>query len=484
MSAVDTDETVSVQYPRSVRACALLVLACAVAVLVGGWLLDVDPLKNLIPGAASMKAATALGLGSAALSLLLLIDPQASGWRLVIGRTCAVIPITLGLAFLSEYLFGWNLRIDEFPFKDEVGRMTGVPYPGRPSPTTVADFVLVGLALLTLNRGARWVWSPAEVLIVPGAAVASISLVGYIYSIPQFYGPGSAAKMAIHTAICFIALSAGVLLARPHGRLLALLTSTSEGGLLARRLMPFAVIVPLLLGWLRLKASEAGIFDDRVGTWWLTAATIVALILFLGRGAARIDASDEERRELEGKLQEMAWRDPMTGLFNRRHFEWELGRQAARVERHGTSSALIMLDLDQLKEVNDGFGHAAGDRLITGVAAAIGARLRVVDVFGRLGGDEFCVLLLEPTAEGAVAVARELHEAVRAAGVGRMPPDTWSTVSIGVAFSADRLEDGGHALLEEADRAMYTAKRAGGDRVADARQLAGEHGPPPVPITS
>jgi diguanylate cyclase (GGDEF)-like protein len=454
-------------FQKSVRACALLVLACAVVVLLGGWVLDIEVFKNLVPGAASMKPGTALGLGCAAASLLLLADPQASGWRLILGRICAVIPIVLGLAFLSEYAFGWNLRIDEFPFKDAVGRATGVDHPGRPSLTTVADLVLVGLALLTLNWETRWIWRPSEILIVPGAAVASISLVGYIYSIPQFYGPGSAAKMAIHTAICFVALSAGVLLARPHGRLLALFSSTSQGGRMTRRLMPFAVAVPLLLGWLRLKASEAGIFDDRVGTWWLTAATIAALILFIGRGAARIDAADEERRELEEKLQEMAWRDSMTGLFNRRHFEWELGRHARRVERHGGSSALIMLDLDQLKEVNDRFGHAAGDKLITTVATAIGARLRGVDVLGRLGGDEFCVLLLKPTAAGAAGVARELHEAVRAAGVGHDPPEAWSTVSIGVAFSADRLEDGGHALLEEADRAMYTAKRAGGDRVAD-----------------
>jgi len=460
--------TPALPFRAGVLVCAWAVVAIGCIVLFGGWMLGVSALKNVVPGTVFMKASTASALASAGASLLLLRNPDASRRRRSAGMACAIYPLAVGLAFLSEFTLGWDLGIDEFPFRDVVGREQGVPFPGRLAPATAVNFVLVGLALLTLDRRPGRGWRPAEVLVVPVALVAAMSMIGYAYSIPAFYGPGSAAKMAINTAACFLVLTAGVLLARPHGRLMALAMTTAPGGMMARRLLPFAVFLPLALGWLRLKASDAGLFDDRVGTWWLTATTTLAMVLLIWRGAARLNTADTGRRKLESRLSELANHDQMTGLCNRHRFEEEMAAHGARVHRHGGSTTLIVIDLDGLKRVNDQLGHAAGDELIRGVSQAITSRLRTTDVAGRLGGDEFGVLLLESTPEGAMKVAHDLLAAIRAGGPEAGGTGAWSTASIGIAYSAALADEDGQALLAEADEAMYAAKRAGGDRVAHA----------------
>ncbi len=465
--SVEKEDGTAPPFRKSTAACAWAGVATGFVVFFGGWVMDVTALKNVVPGTVVMKASTAAALASLGLSLLLRMRPAPSRLRRIVGVACAVFPLLLGLAFLSEYVLGWDLGIDEFPFVDSVGRAQGIAYPGRLAPTTAVNLVLVGLALLTLDARPLRAWRPPELLVLPVAAVAAMSLIGYTYSIPAFYGPGSAAKMALSTAACFVAIAAGVLLSRPHGRLLTLATTTAPGGMMARRLVPFVVVMPLLLGWLRLEAGDAGVFGDRVGTWWLTAATIVGMLLLLWRGAAQLNVADVARKELESLLSELANHDEMTGLFNRRRFEEEMARHAALVARRGGSTTLMLIDLDRLKEVNDQFGHAVGDAMLRAVSTALKRRIRDADVTARLGGDEFGVLLLDSTPDGAAAVAADLLVAVRAATAGcDGAEEAWSTASIGVAHTTEPLADGGRSLLAQADQAMYEAKRAGGDQVA------------------
>ncbi len=100
-----------------------------------------------------------------------------------------------------------------------------------------------------------------------------------------------------------------------------------------------------------------------------------------------------ERKRVEAHLQHMADHDPLTGLLNRRRFEQELDRHVAHAQRYGTEGAVIVLDVDRFKQVNDAYGHSTGDRVITSVARVLRRRLRTTDTLARLGGDEFAVLL-------------------------------------------------------------------------------------------
>lgn len=169
------------------------------------------------------------------------------------------------------------------------------------------------------------------------------------------------------------------------------------------------------------------------------------------------------QKELEEQLRELATRDPLTGLYNRRHFMELAQREVERVARTRTPLSVCMLDADRFKRVNDAHGHAAGDRLLVALARAAGSVLRVVDVLARVGGEEFYALLPDIGAAGAAGVAerihRAVHEVVVTADSGAL---IHPTVSIGVTDlrPGDDLE----SLLRRADGALYRAKQEGRDR--------------------
>ena len=281
-----------------------LVIAVACLVLVGGWALDVALLRSVVPGAVGMKALTALGLLSTAAALLVLQDVAASSRRRAVGLSLALFPGGLGLLVLGEHVLGLNIGIDELLFVDRDGRANGVPAPGRFAPTTGVCFLLMTSALLLLDSSPRRGWRPAEVAALPVAVVAGMAILGYAYSLPTFYGPASAAKMAINTAGCFVALAVAIVLARPRGRLIRLATTTDPGGVMMRRLGPFVLIVPLLLGWLHLRTVEWGLFTPQAAAWWLSAATMLGLVSVIAWCATVLSRADGERRQLERETKE------------------------------------------------------------------------------------------------------------------------------------------------------------------------------------
>jgi diguanylate cyclase (GGDEF)-like protein/PAS domain S-box-containing protein len=173
-----------------------------------------------------------------------------------------------------------------------------------------------------------------------------------------------------------------------------------------------------------------------------------------------------ERREYEARLRHLADHDPLTGLLNRRGFERALEAHVARTRRYGAAGALLVIDLDGFKYINDTLGHHAGDQLIIACASALRERLRETDVLARLGGDEFAVLLpVEPAPEAAV-VAGALVEIVRqrARGFGGQHAGN-VTASIGIA-AVDAATATSGELMVSADMAMYEAKEAGRNQFA------------------
>ncbi len=180
-----------------------------------------------------------------------------------------------------------------------------------------------------------------------------------------------------------------------------------------------------------------------------------------------------ERKRLERDLEHMAHHDSLTGLLNRRSFEAKLREHIELGARYGHKGAVIMLDVDNFKAVNDTLGHAKGDELIIAISRVLTSEVRSSDRVGRLGGDEFAILLPEVNQAESAVVAEKLVTAVRT-GSFALPEDWAIRISLGVAVLAEDKALGADDALIEADLAMYEAKAEGGDRFRlHARPTAG-----------
>jgi diguanylate cyclase (GGDEF)-like protein len=173
--------------------------------------------------------------------------------------------------------------------------------------------------------------------------------------------------------------------------------------------------------------------------------TIRRLRTELARALARID-----------ELQAHADTDFLLDIPNRRGFERELNRSIAYIKRYHASGALIVLDVDRLKPINDAFGHAAGDEVLKAIVAAISRQIRSSDVIGRLGGDEFALLLWNLSETDAKAKAASLEQAVDRLSFSFRGRTVTAGASAGVAILGPHAEAG--RALEEADSAMYLRK--------------------------
>jgi diguanylate cyclase (GGDEF)-like protein len=176
-----------------------------------------------------------------------------------------------------------------------------------------------------------------------------------------------------------------------------------------------------------------------------------------------LDAIEEQYRR---RMAAAALRDPLTGAYNRRHFEECLASECAAARRHRRALSLLLLDLDSFKRVNDRHGHRSGDNVLKGVVEVIGTALRKEDTLFRYGGEELAILVRETGLVGAARLAERLRAKISSASFavfGEQDAGIRITISVGVAeFAAHMTED---ALVDRADAALYQAKREGKNRV-------------------
>lgn len=188
-----------------------------------------------------------------------------------------------------------------------------------------------------------------------------------------------------------------------------------------------------------------------------------------------LDISD--RKALEDELSELATRDPLTGVLNRRELSRLLEEEVVRARRYGRELSLLWIDFDHFKRINDEHGHAAGDSVLKATSRLLSDSIRSVDLIGRFGGEEFVILLPEMDRREARETAERLRRLIsktpQPLGDGKTVP---LTISIGVSVFPDNGTDAG-ALCAAADRAMYQAKENGRDQVVLAPLAEEAHNP-------
>jgi diguanylate cyclase (GGDEF)-like protein len=269
-----------------------------------------------------------------------------------------------------------------------------------------------------------------------------------------------------------MAMLVGLFAVRPGSPWMRLLLSPGAGGHAARRLIPALIVAPIAAGYALVIGVEHDWFSTAVGAAFAIAAIVAALISALVLTSRELEHADADRSRLQSQLADLADRDPLTDVFNRRRLDEELRRQLALVQRGNSRLAVLSIDLDGFKATNDAHGHATGDELLLATAEVLREELRASDFICRPGGDEFIVLLPGTGEEEARIVAGKLIRSMRA--VSRPKPGggvIQLRASLGIAVSDESGWISPDDLLAAADRALYAAKQAGGDRFAVEESL-------------
>lgn len=173
----------------------------------------------------------------------------------------------------------------------------------------------------------------------------------------------------------------------------------------------------------------------------------------------------KEKEVLQKQLEQMAATDPLTGLYNRRHFGRVLEQLYAETHRLDRDLSCVMIDLDGYKQLNDSLGHQVGDQLLVLAGKVISANLRKMDVAARYGGDEFVLLIPNTSSDDAALVAARIRDEYRQSSAAVLKREKGVSMSIGVASVRAHNVPGGDQLVATADTALYQAKEGGRDRI-------------------
>jgi signal transduction histidine kinase/DNA-binding response OmpR family regulator len=260
--------------------------------------LDIELLRAGLPGRTPVNPATALALLLAACALWM--HHQARGgpdsapvrWLAV---TAASLVIALGVITLTGYFIGHNLRVDQVLFGAQLAG-------NRVAPNTGFALLLIGVALWLLNSPRRLQRALEQPVALFPIGVSLISLLGYAYSAEGMYGLGELQRMALPTAASLFVLGIGTLCARPDGGFVSVIVSDHAGGVLARRMLPVAILVPAGLGWLTLSGQRAALFSEALGVAIAAAVTIFAFAAFIATTARSLSRADRVRKASERHL--------------------------------------------------------------------------------------------------------------------------------------------------------------------------------------
>ncbi len=234
----------------------------------------------------------------------------------------------------------------------------------------------------------------------------------------------------------------------------------------------YAVVITMITRWMMgsPKATLIGLFFLLMLPLVLGAATAMRLnllqrrqfVLLLQEEKANqeLELEIDRRHRLELQLREMAATDPLTGLFNRREYEMLLIHEIERAKRTGSPLSVGIFDLDYFKKVNDTYGHGAGDEVLRRTAQLVRENLRQIDIVGRLGGEEFILLLPETTSDKAAVIGRRVLEVLVSTDMGVGTAIVRVTATIGITQLLPTDQDF-NAVIQRADAAMYMGKEAG-----------------------
>jgi diguanylate cyclase (GGDEF)-like protein len=320
------------------------------------------------------------------------------------------------------------------------------------------EWLLLALVLLYLLAGAP----PDEGRIALKLALFFFAALILGLHYVQFYKEESRPKLLIETCVMIVFITWVVLHSgNIHSPLLNLYLLPIIASALIFGKLVTAIEVAAIIGCFMFFAYEPGSKTLPSLRYWGEILAISMPVILVAYITTMLTA---DIRYAVEKIKQVSDTDELTGLYNMRAFSAMLQRSFKQAVRYGHTFAVVMIDSDHLKQVNDAHGHEAGNRLLQHMVRCIREQLRGSDVMARFGGDEFILLLQETNNKGALEMAERVRKAVELSRFSVREGDANITISLGVASYP---EDGANldVILEKADKAMYRAKQKGRNRV-------------------
>lgn len=437
------------RYPNAVSlTCGIVGLAIGLILLLA-WQYEGWKLLRPVSGAPPVAPLTVINLCVLALTVIAAALQAEDRATLTPARVGAMVIALLQTVVLFEYGLGSDGGIEQWFWPDQSAALGGA-YPGRPALHDAWSLLMLGAALWHFGTSDATRDRLLDVCVGAALFLPVATLVGYLFQASDLFQFAvlAGSGMAMPSALVLIVLGIGTLNLR-HGDDTARVGADDRS--ITRRLMPAVVLVPIFVGLLQVHTVRTGVFEFTQSVAIVVTAFIgiyTILVVWIGRLVARVESERVRAlRERESAARMQALTDVLTGLGNRRSWEERLAREEQRCATNNCTAAVVVVDLDGLKQVNDSQGHDQGDLLLRRTAAALSGAIRDGDTLARTGGDEFGVLTVDGSVEIGMLMRQRVREALNAAGV---------SASVGMAMrgASGTLQQTWHA----ADVAMYAEK--------------------------
>lgn len=284
------------------KAASLIVFLIG-AVVLYAWKFNIPILKSVLSNAVAMKVNTAIGLMLVGLAMFLFQIKRTNKWTRWLGRGLAALAVSIGLLTLYEYAFSQNLGIDQWLFPEQPGAVLTV-YLGRMAISAAVCFVISGISLLLLSRRTARCIIVAKTLMLPIGYISLSAFIGYIFDIRVFYlGSTFFTPMAINTSEAFFLLFLAILFFKSEGGYTRFFVYSGMTGITARRLIPLAIILPIIFSWMNEQGHLMGLYDDEWGHSMLVIWIIVIFIFFIWLNTRLSERLEKERLRLKVEVE-------------------------------------------------------------------------------------------------------------------------------------------------------------------------------------
>lgn len=274
-----------------------MIVALIAAVVLASWTFDFHLMLRIAPDGTAMIPITAVCFLAAALSLSLADRASRSDLTRWAQTVLALVVAATAMAEIAEYAYGWNLGIDLLIFRDQVLAAPWGP-PGRMAVNSAAALLLMAFGLLSIDHDVKTRSFRSQVFASAGILIALVALLGYVFKVRGLYAFSQFSGMAVITVLTFLVLGVGILFSHRERGLSALLVDHGAAGVMTRRLLPAAMLLPVVLGFLRLAGEHAGMYETEYGVSLFAVASIISFLAVVVWAARVLRDMDSDRSAL------------------------------------------------------------------------------------------------------------------------------------------------------------------------------------------